>query len=42
MTYGVAAAGLIAWGAFTRLEGRERLPWLLIAASQLIFSLGDG
>lgn len=41
VAFGAVGALLIAGGALRNLEGRDRLPWLLLAAGQLTFSVGD-
>ena len=40
--FGTVGAVLIAGGALRNLEGGARLPWFLLAAGQLAFSIGDG
>ena len=41
VAFGGVAALLIAGGAFWNFEGRNRIPWYLLAVSQLAFSIGD-
>ena len=42
VAFGAVGAVLIVGGAIHNLEGSARLPWYLLAAGQLAFSIGDG
>ena len=42
VAYGSLAGLLLVWGATRRLTVQQSIPWVLIAASQILFSVGDG
>ena len=42
VAFGAVGAVLIVGGAIRNLEGSARLPWYLLAAGQVAFSIGDG
>ena len=42
VSFGSLAAVFLVYGAVRNAEGRDRIPWYLIAVSQAVFSVGDG